>query len=175
MVNTSSNGDSPEPDLEPIGPGIQSSAFEVLRRFLEEDNWYPQQLEDSTICRVHFSGRNGELRCYAQVRDDLDQFVFYAVAPVKAPDHARNAVAEFITRANYGLRIGNFELDFSDGEVRYKSSLDYENAALTPALLRNAIYPAVQTMDRYLRGLLEVIYGGKAPAEAIKEIEGAEE
>jgi hypothetical protein len=26
--------------------------------------------------------------------------------------------AEFITRANYGLIIGNFELDFEDGEIR---------------------------------------------------------
>jgi hypothetical protein len=82
-------------------------------------------------------------------------------------------VAEFITRANYGLRIGNFELDFRDGEVRYKSSLDFEGETLTPGLVKFAIYPAVQTMDRYLPGLMGVIYGHKPRAEAIAEVEEA--
>jgi len=38
-------------------------------------------------------------------------------------------------------------------------------------ILNNAIYPAVQTMDRYLPGLMGVIYGNKTPAEAVAEIE----
>ena len=86
----------------------------------------------------------------------------------------RLAVAEYITRANYGLRIGNFELDFDDGEVRYKSSLDFESVELTPGLIRNTIYPAVQTMDRYLPGVLSVVFGGKSAEEAIAAIEEEE-
>ena len=43
----------------------------------------------------------------------------------------------------------------TDGEVRYKSSIDFEGAELTPSLIRNTIYPAVQTMDRYLPGISE--------------------
>ena len=56
--------------------------------------------------------------------------------------------------------------------MRYKSSLDFEGALLTPALIRNAIYPAVQTLDRYLPGLMSVIYGGQTPEVAIQTIEG---
>ena len=36
---------------------------------------------------------------------------------------SRVAAAEFEPRANFGLDIGNLELDMTDGEVRYKSSL----------------------------------------------------
>ena len=147
-------------------------AFEALAAFLEADGWYPQRLDDKYIYRVGFTGKNGQFACYAQVRPDLEQFLFYVMAPVKAPEADRPAVAEFITRANYGLRIGNFELDFRDGEVRYKSSLDFEGETLSPAWLEHAIYPAVQTMDRYLPGLMNVLYGGVPPAEAIAEIEG---
>ena len=67
--------------------------------------------------------------------------------------------------------VGNFELDFSDGEVRYKSSIDFEGEPLTPGLIKHAIYPAVQTMDRYLPGLMSVTYGSKSPSQAISEIE----
>jgi hypothetical protein len=150
-------------------------AFEALGRFLEDDEWAPQRLEDKYIYAAGFRGKNGDVRCYAQIRVDLEQFVFYVVAGAHAPEELRPAVAEFLTRANYGLRIGNFEMDYSDGEIRYKSSLDFEGVELTPPLIRNAIYPAVQTMDRYLYGLMRVIYGGLTPFEAIEAVENPSE
>jgi hypothetical protein len=140
-------------------------------KFLEQDGWHPQKVDDNPVYRVYFAGQNGELACFAQVRVDLEQFLFYAVMPVRAPVERRIAMAEFVTRANYGLRIGNFEMDFDDGEIRYKASLDFESEQLTDNWIRGVIYPAVQTMDRYLPGLLTVIYGGKTPEEAVAEVE----
>jgi len=160
-----------DPNLD-AQPDNSLQAFDTLGHFLETDGWYPQQIEDRHVYRMGFSGKNGQVTCFAQIQVDLEQLLFYAVAPVKVPEAARAEVAEFITRANYGLRIGNFEMDFRDGEVRYKSSLDFEGEPLTPALIKNAIYPAVHTMDRYLPGLMSVIYGGGSPAEAIADIEG---
>jgi len=149
--------------------GLQ--AFELLTNFLDDDEWFPRRIEGKYAYSMSYSGKNGDLRCYAIVRVDLEEFLFYAVAPVKVPDEVRPSVAEYLTRANYGLRIGNFELDYSDGEVRYKSSLDFEGQMLTSDLIRNAIYPAVHTMDRYLTGLLRVSFGGATPHEAIEEVE----
>jgi hypothetical protein len=147
-------------------------AFRTLREFLEQDGWYPQQVEDKYLFRTFFSGKNGDFRCFAQILVNLEQFLFYAVAAVRAPEEDRSAVAEFLTRANYGMRIGNFELDYSDGEVRYKTSLDFEGETLSHSLIRHAIYPAVLTMDAYVPGLMSVVYGGRTPFEAIEEIEG---
>lgn len=149
--------------------GLQ--AFELLTSFLDQDEWFPRRIEGKYAYSMSYSGKNGDLRCYAIIRVDLEEFLFYAVAPIKVPEAVRPAVAEYITRANYGLRIGNFELDYADGEVRYKSSLDFEGQMLTPELIRNAIYPAVHTMDRYLSGLLRVSFGGATPLEAIEEVE----
>ena len=146
-------------------------AFEAVGKFMEEDGWHPQPLDENFVYRAYFVGHNGEVTCFAQVRPDLEQFIFYVVMPVRVPANMRVTVAEYITRTNYGLRIGNFEMDFDDGEVRYKSSLDFEGVELTTGLIRNAIYPAVQTMDRYLPGLLSVIFGGKSAEEAILAIE----
>ena len=147
-------------------------AFDTLGQFLEADGWYPQMIGDKYVYRVGFAGKNGQMTCFATIFEEYEQFLFYAIAPLKVPEAARPAAAEFITRANYGLRIGNFEMDFSDGEVRYKTSLDFEGETLTAGLIKHAIYPAVQTTDRYLPGLMGVIYGDKAPVEAIADVEG---
>lgn len=147
-------------------------AYATLGEFLRGDGWYPQELPDRHLYRMMFAGRTGEFRCFAQVRVDLEQFIFYAVCTVKVPESQRAAMAEFITRANYAMRIGNFELDLDDGEVRFKSALDFEGVQLNDALIRNAIGPAVQTFDRYLPGIMAVAFGGKPALLAIKEIEG---
>jgi hypothetical protein len=149
-------------------------AFELLSSYLDDDEWFPRRIDGKYAYSMSYSGKNGDLRCYAIVRVDLEEFLFYAVAPVKVPEEVRQAVAEYLTRANYGLRIGNFELDYSDGEVRYKSSIDFEGQMLSSNLIRNAIYPAVHTMDRYLTGLLRVSFGGATPHEAIEEVEGGQ-
>ncbi len=147
------------------------AAFRTLGEFLERDGWHPQALEGCTVYRSFFAGKNSDFHCFAQIVVNLEQFLFYVVAPVHVPEELRSSVAEFITRANFGLRIGNFEIDYSDGEVRYKTALDFEGETLTPAWIRNTIYPAVTTMDRYFPGLMKVIYGGRTPYEAIEEIE----
>jgi hypothetical protein len=175
MSDQPSNG-APEHNSGELDSNQQNGlrGFEAVGRFLEEDGWHPQQIAENFVYRVYFAGQNGELACFAQTRVDLEQFLFYVVMPVRTPEEQRLPMAEFITRANYGLRIGNFEMDFDDGEVRYKASLDFEGEALTDNLIRGVIYPAVQTMDRYLPGLLAVIYGGKTPEEAVREVEADE-
>ena len=161
--------EGPRPDNR---NGLQ--AFDLLSSYLDEDEWFPRRIDGKYAYSMSYSGKNSDLRCYAIVRVDLEEFLFYSVAPVKVPEEVRTAIAEFLTRANYGLRIGNFEMDYSDGEVRYKSSLDFEGETLTSELIRNAIYPAIHTMDRYMPGLLRVSFGGATPHEAIEEVEGGQ-
>lgn len=158
--------------MEEITPASQT-ALETLHDFLMEDGWFPSPVENSTSFRVNYNGKNSQLNCYAQIKGKLDQFMFFALCPVKISEASRLEMAEFLTRANYGMNIGNFEMDFSDGEVRFKSSLDFEGTGLTKALIHRAIYPAVQMMDKYMPGILQVMTGAQSPEQAIRVIEEA--
>ncbi len=146
--------------------------LDVAAAFFEEDGWPFQQLEGQPILQIGFQGDNGQWVCFAQAREEQAQFVFYSVCATRAPEARRSALAEFLTRANYGLIVGNFELDWSDGEVRYKTSLDVEGDRLTPALVKQLAYANVVTMDRYLPGIMRVIYGDVTPDQALAEIDG---
>jgi hypothetical protein len=146
--------------------------LEAVKTWLTEDEWPVMQPEGTTILRTAYSGKNGSFNCSAQIRENQFLLLFYSVCPVHIPEDRRPAVAEYITRANYGLSIGNFEMDYTDGEVRYKSSIDVENTELTPALIHNVVYASVWMMDRYLPGIMQVIYANTDPSEAIKKIEG---
>ena len=119
-----------------------------------------------------FAGDNGKWTCVARAVEDAQQFIFYSIAPVSVPEDKRREVAEFITRANYGMRIGNFEMDFSDGELRYKSSIDVEDDCLSSPLVKHMVYPNVLMMDKYLPGIMGILYGNKTAQQTIAEIEG---
>lgn len=145
--------------------------LEVVGKFLAADDWPYSLVEGSPVYKTAFEGKHGHFACYAQERAEQEQFIYYSVFPVRVPADQLVEAAEFITRANYGLVIGNFEMDFTDGEVRYKTSVDVEGVDLVEPLVRHLIYANVLTMDKYLPGLLRVLYGELSPVEALVEVE----
>ena len=156
------------------GGGGATPIFDAVVEFLKEDDWNFQQLGDKTILRMGFRGKNGQWQCIAQAQDDKDRFIFYSILPNNVPVEKRQEAADYLTRANYGMVIGNFEMDFSDGEVRYKTSIDVEGGQLVAMMIKTMIYTNVLITDKYLPGIMGVVFGGKEPAEAIEEIEGAD-
>lgn len=147
--------------------------FNVLVEFFEEDEWDFQWMEGMSVLTMGFSGKNGKWQCFAQAREKQQQFVFYSVLPVNIPKEKRVKVAEFITRVNYGMVLGNFEMDFEDGEVRYKTSIDVEGAELSAAMIRQIVYSNIIITDRYLTSLMRVSFSDASPEEAIEEGDAA--
>ena len=145
--------------------------YDAMVDFFKTDDWPFIQLEDRPVLSMNFDGKNAKWTCFAQAREEQRQFIFYSVCPVNAPAEKRPALAEFITRANYGLIIGNFELDFEDGEIRYKTSLDAEDLTLNATVFKNLVYANVSMMDQYLPGILSILYSEISPREMIDQIE----
>jgi hypothetical protein len=147
------------------------SLFETVRKFFQDNEWYFLQLDSRPMLQMSHNGQSGKWLCYASVMEEQFLFFFYSVCPINIPEEKRSVISEYITRANYGLKIGNFELDYSDGEVRYKTSIDVENHQISPALMSNLVQANLWTMDRYLPGIFLVVYGEVQPADAVYRIE----
>ncbi len=150
---------------------LKGQIFNALIEFFEADDWKFSWMEGLPILRMGFTGKNARWTCYAQAREEQQQFVFYSVSPINAPEAKRSAIAEFIARANYRMIIGNFELDFRDGEIRYKTSIDVEGTTLNHFLIKPMVYTNIMIMDRYLPGMLRVIYGDVPPDDAVAAVE----
>lgn len=145
--------------------------FAEMVNFFQQDEWPFYQVERQPVLQIAFQGDNGKWTCFARAREQQQQMVFYSIFPVNVPENKRMAVAEFITRANYGMIIGNFELDFTDGEIRYKTSIDVEGDRLSFALIKRLVYANVTMMDEYLPGIMSIIYGEAEAGDAIAQIE----
>jgi hypothetical protein len=78
------------------------------------------------------------------------------------PPDRRSEVAAYITRTNYGLAAGNFELDFEDGELRYKTALHVHGEGLDSQVLKRVVRANGLAVETYLAGVEAVIAGSPA-------------
>jgi hypothetical protein len=139
--------------------------------FFRVDDWPITVLEPGAVLHTVFRGEHGEWNCFVLVRDEFRQLAFYSVCPITVPVSHRPAVAEFLMRLNYDLHLGNFELNFDSGEVRYRTSLNIAECDFSPELLRPIIYTNVLMMDQNLPGIMSVSYGQVSPVEALAAVE----
>ncbi len=145
--------------------------FDDLAEFFVGDEWNPEQIEDEPILRMDFEGDHGKWTCLAFAHDENERVVFTSLLPVEVPEDKRQAVAEYLIRANFGMEIGSFDMDFSDGAVQFRTSIDIEGGELTPKMIQNLAYVNVTVTDQYLPGLVMVVEEGATPEEAIQKVE----
>jgi hypothetical protein len=146
-------------------------AFDTLARYLEEENWSVERIRGKFAFKQSKTTELCPVTYYFQVETDLEQFLFYIVPEISLFHEMLGSAAEYICRANFGIRIGNFELDFRDGQVRFKSSINFKRTQLSEILIDDAIKPAVAAFDEFFPGLANVIAGLDTPAKAIAEAE----
>jgi hypothetical protein len=147
------------------------SYLEAVKSYLGDIGFKYTKHDTKPLLYLGFSGENGNWNCVADVKEEKAVFIFYSILSSNVPEATRAAAAEYLTRANYNLILGNFELDFSDGEVRFKTSVNMGGEPLTKAVIEPMVLTNLAMVDRYLPGLMAVAYGGKSPEEAIREAE----
>ena len=150
----------------------EESILATIIAYFTKDDWTFTKLQGESVLQMAYQGENGLWNCYAQARESQEQFIFYSIYPELVPVDKRLTVAELLTRINYGLVIGNFEMDFNDGEIRYKTSIGVEEDILTYQVIKRLVYANVTIMDRYLPAIRAVMDRNMSPEEAIAQIEG---
>ncbi|MGE0599350.1 MAG: YbjN domain-containing protein [Dehalococcoidia bacterium] len=138
---------------------------------LEEREMDWQETSDDEVIRSDVPGENGVWACFIVGRQKDSRCTVYSQAPWETPENQRMAMAELITRINFGLPMGNFELDFGDGEVRFKTSIDVSGTHLSPELFDDLLEPNLATMDLYLPALEAVRDGRMTPEAAVATVE----
>lgn len=144
--------------------------FDVMVNYFQSSDWNFIAVNEQTL-RVDFSGDNGNYTCYGKELSPREGCLFYCTCPVKVPESQRMEAAKFLTLANYGLIVGNFEMDWSDGEVRFKTSLYSNGAEFTNDLMEPLVWNNLIIMDKYFPGLMALLYGNLTAEAAVSMVE----
>lgn len=150
------------------------NVYDLLQKHFSENGWKYTTVPKDRVILIAFDNNNDhdKIRCLGKLIEEYSQFIFYSVCPHGTPESKRVAMAELLTRINANRVLGNFELDFDDGEIRYKTSLDYEGIELTTAKwLENLVNVNVTMMKNFLPAILNLINSDMTPLQVFNSIE----
>ena len=116
-----------------------------------------------------------KLRCRMQSAQMIvlvreENYSTITTLPLTADTDHRLAMAEYLTRINWNMRNGNFELNMDDGEIRYKTYVHVGQEKPDIAAARLATMLPFLMIDRYGDGIIDVLFGFKTPKEAFESI-----
>ncbi|HEX8392453.1 MAG TPA: YbjN domain-containing protein [Longimicrobium sp.] len=145
--------------------------IETVGEALEEDGYSFTLNPEGSGLNLSIHGTHAVYTVFFFPNEESRVLRGYVRCPFLVPAELRGPMAEALTRANYGLPLGNFEMDMSDGEVRFKTSVDVEGGRLVPLMVRNMLGASMSVCDRYYPAFMRVMHAGDEPADAIARVE----
>lgn len=146
----------------------------AINTFLTEDDWKFEFDSERGMFHFKVGLKSGIKSANYIINVNRDRYTVYAyssIGPDKGDQKTMQRTAEFLTRANYGLAFGNFELDMDDGEIRYKVCTACDDGPVSEETIRYSIYVPGTMLDRYGKGLLKVLYSDISPKDACEQCE----
>ena len=146
--------------------------IEMLKNYLDEKEWkYEYKEEEQAILTgVKLESNLQSIKFLIRFREN--GFLTVAVPPLGAKEEYRPAIAEYITRANYGMTNGNFELDYNDGEIRFKIYTNYKGLdEISEDIVEDSFVIPIVMYERYGNGLAALMMGFSDPEIEIAKAE----
>lgn len=146
----------------------KKSLFERVAGYLDANDWRhdadAQKGYFSMGCRIKEASVRVIIDVYES--DDWRRLLTFSTYPVMVPEYRRGAVVEALTRINYQLIYGSFEMDLADGEIRFRTVVEAEKE-LDDTMIDRVLNANLSAADRYFAALMTITYGNASPATVI--------
>jgi hypothetical protein len=142
--------------------------FGTLREFLEGRNYTYSASEENQRIGLSMCGRHADYRFVLRITNEGEFFQITANYPLRIRDvKLRPSVAELLTRANYAMLLGKFEMDMDDGEIRFHLSHVIGEGRLELPTVEKLFLTCLHTLDRYFPALMQHLHAGYTPGDAV--------
>jgi hypothetical protein len=132
---------------------------DIVEQFLNENEWGYERLDDSLL-RLAVQGEQGDWVTLVQTDEEDQRCIVYSVYPDLVPESRREAVAAILTQENYEMPVGNFEMDLTDGEVRFRTSIEVVQDQMTSEWFERMFMVNISITDGYFALISEEITSG---------------
>ncbi|MDQ2085365.1 YbjN domain-containing protein [Herbivorax sp. ANBcel31] len=135
---------------------MSEKIIDVVREIAKENGWAFNEIND--LIKIDVEGKNGTWSSFCKCLEEEKKFIYYSVLSIKVPKDKILRTVEFITRLNYGLKIGNFEIDMDTGEFHFKTAVQLIDNTNSHDIIGNNIIINILTMDEFLPLIMKIIY-----------------
>ena len=146
--------------------------YKAIVDFLDADDWNYTFDSDKELIRtgVKLKNKLQNTRLLIDLRDD--KYLVFATINLNVDESVREQMACLLTRINYKLIFGCFEMDFSDGEVRFRISVNCDGCLPSRSVVQDSIIIPAMMMEKYGDAILMVMMGFADAETAMRGVEG---
>jgi len=164
----------------PEGPDAAGRVYATVVGYFQRAGWHYDEVGDRITVVSSFKGRERTWSCIAQAVESQKLALFYSVIVDAVPLERRAEATVLVTRANYGMLDGAFELDLDGGELRFRTSVSFGSldddaftgGGLAESLFGGSVISNVLTADRYFEAIVDVAEGRSDGTSAVALAEG---
>ena len=152
---------------------IMNENFKIIIDYLKSENINYRYDNDYII--ISYEHKNTGKKVYEQIVEDEQTFGIYATVKLDLDIELNDRdnklkLSEYIHRANWGMKRGNFEFNYDQNIIRYKHYFEKEIIPNKYYTLYNILLPIVM-LDKYIIVELDTLFTDKTPEEIINKIE----
>lgn len=145
--------------------------YNAVVRFLEDDDWKYTFDAEKELIRAGVTLKNKLQSCKILVDLRDDRYSVFATINLNVEQGARDEMAKLINYINYDIMFGFFEMDYRDGEIRFRMPVNCADAMPSQEVIRHSIYVPALMMDKYGDALLKVMMGFAYAKDAFDAVE----
>ena len=145
-----------------------SDSFSGILSFLEGHKYHFTAHDGEERVNLTLAGKHADYRVILRVTHGGDFFQTYIHYPFRVRDAAqRTTAAELVCRANYGMLVGAFEIDMTDGEIRFHVAHLIQGLPLSAETVERLLFTAISSLDRYFPAFMQHLHAGHTPEDAV--------
>lgn len=123
--------------------------YTTLKRSLDNHEIKYERNDSELYIKAVFSGDDLPMTFYIRVLAKKDAVMLTSPMPFNMSEDKRIDAAVAVCVANYGLTLGTFDYDISDGEIRFRITKSYKFDPISEDTFNHMISIAGSTVDKY--------------------------
>ncbi|WP_341878114.1 YbjN domain-containing protein [Defluviitalea saccharophila] len=141
---------------------MKQKIYDEIKNIVIKNNWnYIENIKELGIEKmlaISVTTDNGQWVLVIRAIEEENRLICYSVLPVEISEDKRFEAMEAITKINYGLKLGNFEIDLGSGEIHFKTGIQFPEdfEGNIESWIEDNIALNVATMDKYYNELTAI-------------------
>ncbi len=149
----------------------EADVLAIFTQYQDSLKWKYRPSAERPVIYCGFNGDDAHWDFNVTIRQHSPGVFFAGVnssIPIKARPERRAAMAELLTRLNFSLNHGCWEMDYQEGDIWFRTSLALPAAEITPNAVEYLIRSNLSIVDENICRIAAVLYSNTTPADAMK-------
>ena len=140
---------------------------DLVEQYFKANDWdYECSSSEEGLFLAGIEAENSEFDVVVHADDSVNQLTCFCICQEPVPEEMMKAVAEYIIRVNFSNVLAVYDMDFDEGSIRMRSSINVVDMTPTPEMVDTVIHGSITMADVYYPGLMAVIAEEMSPEEA---------